>query len=351
MSDMPQTSGGQRPLSSSELAAFCLQISIILKSGIPLHDGVSMLYEDIGDSRVRHSIKIVSDALAGNKPLYEALTKSGVFPSYLINMVRIGSESGRLEDVTAALADYYEREDSLHQSIRSAVVYPMALIMMMFIVMMVLAVKVLPVFEQVFNGLGTTMSPTAVAIMGFGLAVSRYSLILLVLAGLILGFMLYLFKTENGGRLLAKITSKGKFSEELSISRFTSSMALMLSSGLDTERAFHMASDVITNKNVRNKVDDCIKLIEGNSSFIDALFAVKLFPAMTTRMLSLGFRAGSLDTVMKKIANDYAELLESALIRRVSMIEPVSVAILSVIIGIILISVMLPLMSVMASIG
>ncbi len=340
-----------RPLSSSELAAFCLQVSIILKSGIPLHDGVSMLYDDVGETRIKSVLKTVSSELADNRPVHEALDKAAVFPPYLVNMARIGAESGKLDDVMASLSDYYDREDALSQSIRSAVVYPMALIVMMLAVMMILAAKVLPVFDQVFRGLGVSMSPAAAGIMNFGLAAGRFSFVLLIFAALILGTAFFLFKTEAGGRLWAGIASKGKFSEELSTARFASSMALMLASGLDTERALRMAGGVVTSSTVRQKIEECLTLIGQNSSFIDALSSVGIFPKMTTRMLGLGFRAGSMDTVMKKIAVDCQDAIDNSLARRVSLIEPVSVAVLSVLIGIILISVMMPLMSVMSTIG
>lgn len=338
-------------LSSSELATFCLQVSIILKSGIPLHDGFSMLHDDMADPSLKRMLRTVSDEITAKKPLQEALIKAGVFPEYMIKMVGIGSLSGKLDDVMASLADYYQREDDMRQSIKSAVVYPMVLILMMFAVMVVLAVKVLPVFSQVFISLGTTMSPGASAIMNVGLSAGRYSMALLVFAALVCAVVIYLFKTERGGLILKTLTGAGKFSEKIAVSRFASSMALMLSSGLDTERALKLSAVLVTNAKTQEKINRCIKMIDENSSFIDALYAVELFPKMTTRMLSLGFRAGALDSMMRKVADTFEEEIESTLIRRVSLIEPISVALLSIVIGIILISVMLPLMGVMSTIG
>ncbi len=340
-----------RLLSSSELAAFCLQTSIILKSGIPLHDGLSMLYDDMEDTGIKNMLKVVSKEVSAKKPLQDGLIKAGVFPDYMINMVQIGSLSGKLDDVMSSLAAFYEREDDMRQSIKSAVVYPMVLILMMFIVMMVLAVKVLPVFSQVFISLGTTMSPGAAAIMNLGLSAGKYSMILLIIGALLCGAALFLFRTERGRTALSAITSRGKFSEKIAVSRFASSMSMMLSSGLDTERALRMSEALVSNNKIKSKINRCIQLIDENSSFIDALYATSLFPKMTTRMLSLGFRAGSLDSIMHKIAGDYEEEIEATLLKRVSLIEPVSVALLSIMIGVILISVMLPLMGVMSSIG
>ena len=351
MTEANRTLHKTRPLSSSELAAFCLQVSIILKSGIPLHDGLSMLYEDMENANLKKMLKVVSDEVSAKKPLQDALAKSEAFPDYMIKMVGIGSLSGKLDDVMASLASYYEREDQMRQSIKSAVVYPMVLILMMFAVMMVLAVKVLPVFSQVFISLGTTLSPGAAAIMNTGLSAGKYSMFLLVLAALICVSVIFLFKTQKGGDILAALSSMGKFSEKVAVSRFASSMALMLASGLDTERALKMSSALVTNTKVKVKIGTCVKMIDENKSFIDALSAIDLFPKMTVRMLSLGFKAGSLDIIMRKVADTLEEEIEGTLIKRVSLIEPISVALLSIIIGVILISVMLPLMGVMSSIG
>lgn len=351
MDDQTSKFYGKRLLTSSELAAFCMQVSMILKAGIPLHDGLSLLQEDLADQKLAAVLKEVSDAVAERKPLHAALEHTSVFPAYMVNMVHIGSDSGKLDDVLLSLSAYYEREDSLRQTIRSAVVYPMALITMMLIVMLILSAKVLPVFEQVFRGLGTSMSPAATAIMNFGLATSKYSLVLLVFGALILVGFVFLFRSERGGEFLSRVTASGRMAEKVSIARFSSSMSLMLTSGLDTEHALKLSKSVISSNKIKDKIDQCLILIENNVSFLDAISKTALYPQMTIRMLSLGFQAGNLDTVMHRVAETEDAEIEAALYKRVSMIEPISVAFLSVLIGVILISVMLPLMSVMSSIG
>ena len=266
-------------------------------------------------------------------------------------MVEIGSISGKLDDVMSSLALYYQRENDLRQSIKSAVIYPMLLIMMMFGVMLVLAIKVLPVFSQVFISLGTTMSPTVTAIMNVGLAAGRYAFVLLILGLILAGTAFFLFKTTRGSMALAKMPPIGKLAEKIAVSRFASSMALMLTSGLDTERALRMTAELVTNKKVQTKIKQSLAMIEENSSFIEALSATAIFSKMKTRMLSLGMRAGSLDLTMSRVAASLEEEIEVTLIKRVALIEPISVALLSVMIGGILIAVMLPLMGVMSSIG
>lgn len=351
MADQKMNSNGKNLLTFGELSAFCQQISMILKSGIPLHEGLSLLKEDVADAGLRSVLTIVSDEVSSGKPLPDALDAASSFPNYMVNMIRIGSDAGKLDDVTASLADYYDREDMLRQNIKSSVVYPLTLTLMMLVVMMVFSIKVLPIFDQVFRGLGTTMSPAAQAIMNVGMAASKYSIALLILAALILVGVVFFFKSQRGSAWLTRFSSTGKLSEKISMARFSSSMSLMLASGLDTEHSLQMTKSVIANQEVRGKVDRCLELIASGTPFVEAVGMVGLYPRMTLRMLSLGFQAGNLDTVMHAIADSAEEEIDATLMRRVALIEPVSVAFLSLIIGVILISVMLPLMSIMSSIG
>ena len=351
MQDQNLTRGGNQYLTSSELSVFCQQVSMILAAGIPLHDGLALLTEDLGDRRLSAVLSQVSAQVSDRLPFSDALDAAGVFPSYLVNMVRIGSDSGRLDEVMSSLSAYYAREDSLRQTIKSAVIYPMALVVMMLLVMMVLSAKVLPVFQQVFLGLGTTMSPIATTIMNLGLAASRYSIALLIIAGILLSAVAYLFRSQQGSQWVARITASGSMSDQISLARFTSSMAMMLASGLDTEHAIKLSSTVIQSHRIKGKVQECILLIEEGTSFLNAITKTELYPQITLRMLSLGFQAGNMDTVMRQAAEASEEEIEASLLRRVSLIEPVSVAFLSILVGMILISVMLPLMSVISSIG
>ncbi|MEI8216909.1 MAG: type II secretion system F family protein [Eubacteriales bacterium] len=351
MSDLIKRQKRSKQLTARELSVFCDQISIILKSGLPLHHGLGLLCENVSDSWLQGILKFIANDVTDNKTLYSAIQNTGAFPEYVGNMINIGSESGKLDDAMQALSEFYSREADLKENIKSAVVYPTILILMMTLVMMVLSIKVLPIFSEVFKSLGTTMSPFAVNIMNIGMALGKYSFIILGILALILLIIFISSKTEKGLKFFSGFLSRGKLSEKISLSRFTSSMAMMLASGLDTEHAMELSTSVIGNTHIKEKVNSSILLIKNNTSFIDALYKSDLFPNFAISMISLGFKAGSLDIVMKKVADSYEEEVQSHLVKRVSLIEPISVGVLSVLVGIILISVMLPLMGVMSQIG
>jgi type IV pilus assembly protein PilC len=128
-------------------------------------------------------------------------------------------------------------------------------------------------------------------------------------------------------------------------------MALMMASGIETEEALKLASKFIENKKLKLKIEHCEIKIQEGSSFVNALSQTEMFPKLTIRMLSIGMKTGNIDEVMKQVADHYDEEVQKALTKGVEMIEPIFVGVLAILVGSILLSVMLPLMGIMSSIG
>ena len=338
-------------MKDKDLAIFCMQLALVLKSGIVLHEGISMMLEDIEQDAIKETLIVLEKELSAGKTLDRALVTEGSFPGYMTDMIEIGIKSGRLEDVMIALGSYYEREEALRQSIKSAVFYPLILSTMMLIVMMVLSIKVLPIFQEVFNNLGGEISGIAQVFMKFGMAVSSYVYVIVIGIILITIGVIGIVKTEKGKQIGEELIGKLKITEKIATARFAAAMALMMASGLDTEEALKMASKLVKNKKVKKKVEWCEVRLKEGAAFINTLSESRIFSKLATRMLSMGMKMGNIDAVMKQVADAYEEEVQGALNKRVAMIEPISVAVLSLLIGSILISVMLPLMGIMSSIG
>ena len=133
--------------------------------------------------------------------------------------------------------------------------------------------------------------------------------------------------------------------------RFTSSMSLLLSSGMNLDKSINILLDVVEDSTLKNKIEICYKSIENGDNFIDAVSKLSIFSSMHLQMLNMGQRTGEMDSIMEKLTNIYENEAEQALNNSVALIEPILVGILSIVIGFILISVMLPLMNIMSSIG
>lgn len=340
----------QKPLSSRELAIFSEQVAMIIQSGMLIHTGLQMITDDTTDPRMKKILQEVSNHLEAQESLSQALALSGVFPDYLIHMVSIGTESGRLDSVMRSLSDYYSRQHTIGENLKSAIVYPAVLIFMMLTVLIFLVSKVLPIFQNVFQSLGTGLSSGATSIMSLGTMLAHYSFFFVIIVVFFILVILFLYYTEKGRRIWGAWLAQRKLSEKFSISAFASSMALMLSSGLDTEHSMKLSVQMIPNNNVKSKVNQCIQRLEGgNESFISALENTKFFSNTTMGILSVGSKCGTIDSAMQYVADIYEDEFQSSVMKKISLIEPISVATLSVLIGIILISVMFPLLGVMSS--
>ena len=147
---------------------------LILRSGISSIEGISIMLEDSQNAGEKELLSAVNDTLMQTGNLTQALEDTHAYPDYMISMVRIGEQTGRLDDVMDSLAVYYEKEDSLAESIKSAVTYPLIMIVMMLLVILLLIMKVMPVFNQVFIQLGSSMSGISLVILNIGQFLNRH---------------------------------------------------------------------------------------------------------------------------------------------------------------------------------
>lgn len=345
----------QKRLSNQEIASFCGQTAMLFQAGITPLEGMNILLNDSKTEEGREIIQTILDTCKKGEPFCEALKVADVFPDYVLHMIALGEESGNLDDVMQSLADYYEREDSISDSIRSAVSYPFIMIGIMLLVIFVLLGKVMPIFNQVFIQLGSEMSGISATLLHLGNSLNRYSLFIVVVLVVLVCIYLLATKTKKGRVLTKRILSafpltKG-FYEKLAAGRFASGMALALSSGMDTFSSLDMVSKLTEHTGMQEKIAACKKSIEDGANFSEALTSSGIFSNLYARMVAVGFRTGSIDVVMQKIADNYDKETQKKIQSIISILEPTLVIILSVIVGLILLSVIFPLMGIMSSIG
>lgn len=342
-------------LTSSEISSFCAQMAMIIKSGISIQEGVSILHEDADNKEAKEILKVILDHVEVGEPLHMSLLASAKFPKYVIDMVEIGEQSGKLDEVLESLCDYYEREENMSQSIRSAVTYPLVMVMLMLLVIGVLIVKVLPIFNDVFLQLGGEMTGFAKGVMGIGNVIGQYSVFILVVVFAVIALFILAKNTDKGSKILKRFGetffATKKLTLKIASGRFASALSLMLSSGVDTEQALNMVEKLVDNESVHGKITQCREEVSMGNSFSDALAKSGIFTGIDARMLSVGFKTGATDSVMKKIADRYEKEVDMRLGNIISVLEPTMVAILAVVVGMILLSVMMPLMGIMSTIG
>lgn len=352
MSSQKNDKHKEKAFTNRELSLFCSQLALVIRSGISLHDGLESMNEDSGGGEHwRRVLSSLSESIGEGEPLYKAFQETGVFPEYMVHMIEIGERAGKLEEVMTSLSGFYDREDKIKQEIRGAVIYPGLLVCMMAAVILVLVVRVLPVFQKVFENLGVQMSSTAQALMNFGIIASQYSMVIAgLLAALIIGLLVYARVRGDAG-YTATLPGMKKITEKISAGRFASALSLMLSSGYDTRAALDLIPNILTGKEIKKKVERVKFLVDGGVTLSDAVKQAGIFPGLYSKMVAVGFKTGAIDEVMKELSDLYQEEIDTSLNNFVAVLEPALVAALSIVIGVIILSVMLPLMGIMSSIG
>ena len=344
--------GNKNTLSAEELAAFAAQLSLTVKTGIPLSEAIMILLEDAETEPAKKLLGKILEKLEVGESLAEALKATGVFPIYMTQMIEIGEASGRLDTVLDSLHRYYEREDNISKSAKNAITYPAIMLVILIVIIVILVTRVLPIFSQVFNTLGGEMTPLALGAMRIGEIISSGSIVLVVIIIVIAVILVAMGVTKGGRRALASFGQRlfSKLADRMAAAKFASGMSLMLASGLDVDRAVELTLPLMSNPKMHAKVAQLKGLTEQGQSFTESVVKTKIFSGMQGRMLTLGFKSGNLDNVMDKIAGDYEKEVDDRLDNLISVIEPTMVAILCVIVGLILLSAMLPLLGVMSAI-
>lgn len=339
-------------LNNRELFQFCEHFSIILRSGMSAIEGLAILNDDSQTERGKEILTFLYKDMEESGSLAHAMEQSGAFPASAAAYVRTGEETGCLDEVMKGLSAFYAKEIQITDQIQSAVAYPLVMLGMMTAVIVILLVKVLPVFRQVFRQLGLEMSGISGALLGIGETLSHYSTAFLVLLAAMIGFILFLVLHPKGQELIRKIVCRFPGMKEIPVnldySRLCQCISLGIRSGLSPELCVELAGAVVSQTETREKLASIQKQLAEGYGFTEAITESGLFKAMELRLISLGFQAGASDEVMEKLAEQYEEKSTDSVSHIVSILEPTIVIVLSILVGLVLLSVMMPLLGLLS---
>ena len=345
---------GKSNIDAVELSNFCAEIALMLSSGMALYDGMEALAQTYRTSSNADLYASTSKGVMETGSIYEALKADGRWPSYLVEMTGIGERTGRLEEVMNGLAEYYEREGRIRRAIVSAITYPVVLGVMMLLIVLIMILRVMPVFQRVLGSMGVAMTASGNLMMNIGTGIGWTMLVIVGVLVLAVLVCVILTRTSLREKVLDGLRNLfvpvKNLSHKLASSRVASVLSMMLSGGFPLEEALALVPSVLGDNVAAGEVETIRTQMEEGVSFSDALTGSSLFDEMYNRMIRMGVAAGREDQVMERIARVYEEQVEDDIAGLVSIIEPTLVALLSVVIGAILLSVMLPMAGIIASI-
>lgn len=342
-------------LKPSELSLFCYQFSVVFKAGIPYVEGLNLLAGDVFESRLRGIVIDIAKDVENSAPLHEAIQARGVFPQYLVSMLRIAEESGRLGDVFEQLSKYYEESDQLRQKMKSALMYPFMLIGLMAAVILLLVLKVLPIFHDILLSMGGSVPSATKFILDFSRILQSVMIFVIGLIVIAAGYLFLIFKTElfkgQKDNFLMGFPIVNRLYKKSVVVKFARALSILTRSGMPIQTSLDLILPLMDNIIVQNHLAEVNAKVDAGESFEKVLNTSGLFPDLFIKMIALGQKTGDLDGMLDKIADVYDKELNRALTRMTLSIEPTMVVILSVVVGAILLLVMMPLISIMSSIG
>jgi len=340
---------------AKELSAFCMQISFLLSAGISIDGGLSVIAEDATTVKEKEMLLIMSEEVSSGHSLALTMEKTGEFPPYVIKMANVGQETGTLEVTMKALADYYEKEHSLAQTLKNAVTYPVIMVFMLVTVLFVILTKVMPIFEDVYAQLGAKLSTVTVTAIKVGSIASGIILACIILLGIFA--LIYLIFSKKSGKIqlaeemIGFIKERSLIADSMAKRRFTAILATTIKSGLDTDKAIDMAADLIVQKKINIKIIKVKEALEKGVTLYEALKTGNIFSGLDMQMIKVGSRSGKLETVFKELSIKYEMEVDNAIDKMIGRFEPTMVGILAVVVGLILLAVMMPLVGIMSAIG
>ncbi|MCR5481678.1 MAG: type II secretion system F family protein [Clostridia bacterium] len=342
-------------MTARELSAFCMEIAMLLDAAVSLDEGIYTMAADAADKEQKELLEKIAGELEIGIPFPDALITTEAFPDYVINMARVGSETGNLDIVMRSLAEYYSKESQMAQSIKSALTYPILMVFVLVLVFFVLLTKVMPIFESIYEQVGTQLSDVAKSAIHIGGIVSGAAIvIILALAGIGI-FAAFMNKRGHNfswaENLTGFVLERSAIATAMSRRRFASALSLSVKSGVDLQKGLEMAEALISQKKMKAAAEKCLQSFEETSEVGKALEVSGMFAGMEMQLIKVGIKAGRLDLTMDRLAQRYEQQADDAIDSIIGHFEPTMVAVLAVVVGLVLFSVMMPLIGIMSSIG
>ena len=346
--------GRRKKASAKELAVFTRQFSVMIDAGLPLVQCLDILAEQQNNVFFKDVLRQVRQNVEEGATLYAALEKHPkVFDSLYTHMVEAGETGGVLDLILQRLATLIEKVVKLKRNIVSASIYPAAVIVVAVAAIAVIMVVVIPQFEQIFIGLlgpGEALPlPTRIVmgISGFLAGWGGAAILASIIASAV--GIKYYYKTERGrwqiDTVLLKTPIFGSILRKVAVARFSRILSTLLSSGVPILQSLEITAKTAGNVIVEDAILKVRAGVERGENFVEPLKATKVFPHMVGQMIGVGEQTGALDAMLGKIADFYEEEVDTAIADLLAMIEPVLIAFLGVTIGSIVISMYLPLFS------
>ncbi|HEY2770044.1 MAG TPA: type II secretion system F family protein [Solirubrobacteraceae bacterium] len=335
-----------------DLAVATRQLSTMISSGMTILRALYVLEAQTESKKLKDSLQAVRQDVEAGLLLSDALERHPkAFSSLYVSMVRAGETGGVLEESLMRTADQLEKDASLRRQVRGAMIYPTLVISFAVIVMLALVAFLIPVFVSVFKQFGGKLPALTQFMVGFSNLVNHQWYLLIGTVGLLTGSFLY-FKRSDWGRphwdaFRLRIPMKiGDVVQKVALARWSRTLASLVSAGVPIMQAIDITGKTAGNAVIESAMADVITSVKSGGTISEPLGKAKVFPPMVGHMVGVGEETGALDSMLAKVADFYEDEVEAAIKALTSILEPAMIIIVGGIVGVIVVSMYLPLFDV-----
>ncbi len=338
-------------VSAKELAIFTRQFSVMIDAGLPLVQCLEILSSQQENKMFQKVLTGTRGAVEGGSTLSAAMRQyPKVFDSLYVNMVEAGETGGILDTILQRLSSYIEKNVKLQRAVKSAMVYPVGVLTVAGGVIILLLWKVVPIFATLFAGLGVDLPlPTKIVIGMSNMIGSIFGFLALVAFGAVLFGLKVWYGTPQGRYVLDSVILRlpviGILMRKIAVARFTRTLGTLIASGVPILEGLDITAKTAGNAVVEKALQQVRKSLEEGKSLTEPLKDSEVFPGMVTQMISVGEQTGAMDAMLQKIADFYEEEVDAAVKDLLTALEPIMIVFLGVVVGGVVISMYLPLFS------
>lgn len=342
-------------VSSKDKVILSRQLSVLFEAKVPVVDSLKIIMEETENIVLKKRLAAVISDIEGGISMSQAFANQpDVFSRFYVNMVKVGEESGRLDEIFSFLADFLERNYELNSKVKNALIYPAFVLGAFIIVMIVMFVVVVPKLTSILTETGADIPFFTKIIIGISFFFRKFWVILLVLfvfAGI---FLWRYLKTELGRKNLARLELSAplfkKIFKEFYLARISDNLDTLLSGGVTVIRSLELSAEVVGNDIYKKILQESIDAIKAGGTISGAFVQYSEMPAFVTQMIKIGEGTGKLNFVLKTIAKFYREEVNRTVDTLVKLIEPLLILLLGGGVGIVVAAILIPIYNIASAI-
>ena len=343
---MDITIGGA--IKPKDLSFFCRQLNAMLNAGSTVLRCLDIMKQQLENKQLRDAVSTMYGDVQKGKILSQSMAEHPkVFPNLMIYMVESGEMSGNLDTILLRLADYYEKDAKLRNKVKSAMVYPIILMILSIVIVIFLVTFIMPTFTEMFESSGTELPGPTQFIMNISDFLRGNAFIVLIGIAIVVLLVWQYVNSETGKRnfdyMKLKLPGLKSLTSKILTARFARNLSTMLSSGVPLLTALDNIAHVISNKVAEEAILKFKEEIQKGEELHIVVRESKLFPPMLDNMMEVGKESGALDNILFKTADYYDDEVDQALQRMTTMFEPIMIVVMAAVIGFIVVSMMLPM--------